>query len=486
MHVSVFLGPFSFGPKQDLPNIELCLSQAAAAAEAGFAMVTFGEQHYNNYEPYCNPFLMAARLAPDLGDTWFGTTIVPLVFHHPFRLAEDSSVVDLLLRGRFVLGMSAGRVGFSPDFENFGVDPARRQEVFDSKLDLLRRAFAHQPGDDPIVMDTEWDKGALNGRLMPVSYRAGGPLLAVGTNTDAKIVSAAQDGLSVFLGPCPQPDAARKFQLIRDTLVAGGRDADEVDATVARSLVTRHVIVGKTEDEAWERAEAMAGANPMMDRSVDTRSLQELSTVDLSAPGATTDPANRNAVWVQSWIIAGDPDSVTRQLRAYDDAGVAQLLTRFTVGAYNPEQINASFELFVDEVMPQLDAERFPALRPDEIRAEHRTDLPVAVPAAVRVDGPVVVDGVWNAVIDTPMGKQQVTLELAVDGTTITGTAAQNGATHPIHGGAVAGDQLTWEVSVEAPFAMTLAYTVSIAGDTMTGQVKAGPFPASPVSGTRA
>ena len=39
---------------------------------------------------------------------------------------------------------------------------------------------------------------------------------------------------------------------------------------------------------------------PMMDRSVDARSLPELSKVDLSAPGALTDPANRNAVHVQS------------------------------------------------------------------------------------------------------------------------------------------------------------------------------------------
>ncbi|SHN15109.1 LLM class flavin-dependent oxidoreductase [Cryptosporangium aurantiacum] len=477
MHISVFLGPFSFGPKQDLPNIDLCLAQATAAAEAGFAMVTFGEQHYNNYEPYCNPFLMAARLAPYLGDTWFGTTIVPLVFHHPFRLAEDASVVDLLLRGRFQLGMSAGRVGFSPDFENFGVDPARRQDVFDSKLDLLRRAFAHQPGDAPIVMDTEWDKGALNGRLMPVSYRAGGPLLAVGTNTDAKIVSSAEQGLSVFLGPCPRPDAARKFQLYRDALVAGGRDAQSVATLSSRCLVTRHVIVGKTEDEAWERAEAMVGANPMMDRSTDTRSLRQLSSAD---------PADRNAAWVQSWIIAGDPDSVTRQLREYDEAGVPQVLTRFTVGAYNPEQINASFGLFVDEVLPQLDSERFPALSPEEIRSEHRADPAVQTAPVVISDGPISLDGIWHAVIDTPMGEQQVVLDLTVDGSTVTGTATQNGATNPIDDGTIEGNELSWKVSVRAPFTMKQAFAVSVAGDTMIGKVKAGLFPASPLTGTRA
>ncbi len=51
MYISVFMGPFSFGPAQDKPNIDLCIAQSVAAAQAGFAMVTFGEQHFNNYEP---------------------------------------------------------------------------------------------------------------------------------------------------------------------------------------------------------------------------------------------------------------------------------------------------------------------------------------------------------------------------------------------------------------------------------------------------
>ena len=60
------------------------------------------------------------------------------------------------------------------------------------------------------------------------------------------------------------------------------------------------------------------------------------------------------------------------QIRAYEEAGVIQLLTRFTVGAYNPGHINASFRLFVGEVMLQLNPRRLPPLRPDEIREEHR------------------------------------------------------------------------------------------------------------------
>jgi len=176
-------------------SIDMCIDQATRSAAAGFAMVTFGEQPYNNYEPYCNPFIMAGRMATSLGDAWLGTNIVPLVFHHPLRVAEDASVADLLLRGRFILGMSAARVGPVPDWVNFGVDQADRDALFASNFEILQAALAHKPGDPPLRYDTKWGRGALNGRLMPASWREGGPVLAIGSSTDATIESVGSSGL---------------------------------------------------------------------------------------------------------------------------------------------------------------------------------------------------------------------------------------------------------------------------------------------------
>ncbi|GGM94891.1 hypothetical protein GCM10011609_35470 [Lentzea pudingi] len=477
MRVSVFMGPFSRGPQEDKPNIDLCIEQAVQAAEAGFAMVTFGEQHFNNYEPYSNPFLMAARLAPHLGETWFGTTIVPLVFHDPLRLAEDASVVDLLLAGRFILGMSAGRVGFSPDFANFGLYAEDRDAIFASKLDTLRAAFAHEPGDPPIEVDTPWHRGTLNGRLMPVSHRAGGPLLAIGTNTDATIVRIAEQGTPVFLGPCTLPDAAAKFRTHRDAAIAAGHSESDVDVMSSRSLVTRHVIVGRTSELAWERAELMAGANPMMDRSNDGRSLRELAKVDLAE-----NPDDRNAKHVQSWILAGDPDEVTAQMLAYRAAGVPQLLTRFTVGGYNPDEIRDSFRRFVDHVMPALDAPVFPPLPEHEVR---KHESPV-LPAVTGLAGTGEIEGKWRVVLDTPMGRQPVELELLVDEGSLRGTVTQGGAAVDLADGQVNGQDATFTAAVTQPFPITITYAVTVAGDTISGTAQAGAFPPSPLTGERA
>jgi len=366
-------------------SIDMCIDQATRSAAAGFAMVTFGEQPYNNYEPYCNPFIMAGRMATSLGDAWLGTTIVPLVFHHPLRVAEDASVADLLLRGRFILGMSAARVGPVPDWVNFGVDQADRDALFASNFEILQAALAHKPGDPPLRYDTKWGRGALNGRLMPASWREGGPVLAIGSSTDATIESVGSSGLPLFLGPCTPAVAAQKFGLHRSAMEQAGLSASDRQLASIRSLVTRNVIVADTDDEAWELAEKLSGKAPFMDRSTDSRSMREMSEYDLShSPaeassfGMKSDPVVRNSSYVQGWLIVGDPASVVRQIKEYETVGIPQLNVRFTVGLYNPDLgtraiFDRSFNLFVDEVVPQIGLEQFAPLANEDVRPAYRS-----------------------------------------------------------------------------------------------------------------
>ena len=378
MYLSLFLGPFSRAPGDDVAVIDLCLEQAVEAAGAGIAMVTFGEQHFSNYEPYCNPFLMAARLAGDLGDTWFGTTIVPLPFHAPLRLAEDASVADLLLRGKFLLGISMGRGGPVPDWANFGLDGRDRQALFDSKLGVLTAALSHQDGDAPLIVDTPYDKGMLKGRLMPFSWRAGGPRIAVGSNTDSTIAMAAARRMPLFLGPCLPTDAAGKFAAHRAAMAQAGADPAEVQRAAMHSLVTRNVIVADTDDEAWELAEQMMGRTFWMDRSADSRSMRQMAETDLSGedpavlgapvPGPKKNPFIANSVFAQSWLIVGSPDTVARQIKEYEAIGIDHLNVRTTVGAFDPELMTRMHRLMIDEVLPVVGSQSFPALLPAEVR----------------------------------------------------------------------------------------------------------------------
>jgi alkanesulfonate monooxygenase SsuD/methylene tetrahydromethanopterin reductase-like flavin-dependent oxidoreductase (luciferase family) len=371
VHISVFMGPVAFGASNDLRQIEMCIDQALQCADAGFAMVTFGEQHFNGYEPYSNPFLMGARLSPSLGATWFGTTVVPLPFHNPLRLAEESNIVDLLTRGRFVMGISQGRTGPVPEWTNFGLDQADRDEIFATKLDFLQRAAAKKASDPTLVMDTKWDRGELNGRMMPLSWRKGGAQLAFATSTDATIDDAARRGLPLFLSPVRLPIAELKLKRHRDGLAAAGFSVEQQAQARRLTMTTLLCMVGETDEEAWEIAEGLTGMNPMMDRSSDKRSLRELAAVDEEAIADGSDPFPRNSNWAHSWLLVGSPESVAAQIKEYEDAGFEHLNVRFTAGLARPDLVARSFSLFAERVMPLIGNELFPALSDDDIESEH-------------------------------------------------------------------------------------------------------------------
>ena len=369
MHIAVFLGPFGRGNRDDKPLIDWCLQSAEQAASDGFAMITFGEQHFNNYEPYCNPLLMAARLAPVLGDAWFATTILPLPYHNPIRLAEDLNVIDQLLEGKFIAGMSAGRIGFSPDFENFGLDPKQQRQIFSEKMAALRALWGHRQDDGPITFDGPWVKGGMHGRLMPISYRSPQPHVAIGTNTPALVRQAGVDGNMLFLGPCPIEDAEASLSLFREGLAEGGHDAAIIADRIDKSMVHHQFVVADTDEEAWDQMAKMTPFHPLIDRRDDKRHYRQMfEDAKAGRPGTAVEKANET--FVRGWMIAGSPQTVIDAINAHSAAGFKMIHTRFGFGAYNVPAWEKNYRMFVDHVMPHVSATRLSRVAESEIQPD--------------------------------------------------------------------------------------------------------------------
>jgi len=97
------------------------------------------------------------------------------------------------------------------------------------------------------------------------------------------------------------------------------------------------------------------------------------------------------------------------------------------------------------------------------------------------------VDGTWKLVVTTPMGAQESTLVIASSGATLTGTqSAGSGEGRPIDEGTVDGNDITWKASITKPMPMTLEFSGTVDGDSLTGNVKLGMFGSAPFTGTRA
>ena len=97
------------------------------------------------------------------------------------------------------------------------------------------------------------------------------------------------------------------------------------------------------------------------------------------------------------------------------------------------------------------------------------------------------VDGTWKITVDTPMGAQEGMLTLKVEGSKLSGTQqSAMGGSMPLLNGKADGNKLTCQSEIKQPFAMTLDFAVTVNGDSMTGEVKAGTFGTSPLKGSRA
>ena len=94
-------------------------------------------------------------------------------------------------------------------------------------------------------------------------------------------------------------------------------------------------------------------------------------------------------------------------------------------------------------------------------------------------------DGAWDTVMNTPMGQQKATVTLQTDGDSLSGTMAGAQGTVDINDGSVDGNTGTWKVSITSPMPMTLEFSATAEGDSISGNVKLGAFGSASFTGTR-
>lgn len=96
------------------------------------------------------------------------------------------------------------------------------------------------------------------------------------------------------------------------------------------------------------------------------------------------------------------------------------------------------------------------------------------------------VSGTYNVAVKTPMGEQSGTFTITASGDTFTGTLTGGLGSMDARNGKVQGTALTWQMDMKVPMPMTLDCTATVDGDTISGDVKAGPFGSMPLTGMRA
>lgn len=130
-------------PGTNLPTmVDELIAEAQQAERSGFDSFLVTEHHQEPAGYLPSPFPLVAAIAARTSTLRVGTGIAILPLYHPIRVAEDGAVLDIISKGRFILGVG---MGYQPgDFAAFGLQVKDRVSLFEEGIEIVRRAWTEE------------------------------------------------------------------------------------------------------------------------------------------------------------------------------------------------------------------------------------------------------------------------------------------------------------------------------------------------------
>ena len=345
MYVSLHFSPLSRGEATDLETIDVLVEQVLRADAAGVSAICLTEHHLGGFNTYCDPFLLASYLAGKLEQAYLAIHIVQVPLRHPVQMVEHCNILDVLTRGRCMIALAPG----SPrqiELDAYGVSLEDRPERTRQKIDAMLRAWGWRDGDAPVDVSTDFDSGVVAGRVSPTSYRKPHPLIGRATMTPATIVDTAKLGLPAILA---LPDG-EQATLYKDALESAGHS----EATNADCLswlgFLEFVCLAETEQAAHDRLGRFleeGGVGPIVTAANEGDQLW------------IEEWKMRQSIWAQVGVPV-TPELLAERMLGYKDLGVDHARVALATVPGDHARNMESFELFIEQVLPQLEPEPLP------------------------------------------------------------------------------------------------------------------------------
>src|SRR5204862_1608015 len=113
---------------------QMLLDLAGAVEEAGFDSVWVGDSLFS--KPRYEPISLLSAISQRTSRVRLGTACMVTATRNPLYLALEWATLDVISRGRTILGAGKGNPedGVRREFEALGIDPGRRGEIFEEGL----------------------------------------------------------------------------------------------------------------------------------------------------------------------------------------------------------------------------------------------------------------------------------------------------------------------------------------------------------------
>jgi alkanesulfonate monooxygenase SsuD/methylene tetrahydromethanopterin reductase-like flavin-dependent oxidoreductase (luciferase family) len=313
-------------------SIEEVIAEAQLAEASGFDSCFFGEHHQDRDGFLPSPLIVATAVAARTRQLRVGTSVILLPLHHPVRVAEDAITLDLVSRGRLILGVG---IGYQPaDFRAFNVPMEHRVALFEEGVDIIRLCFSGEKfsyrGKHYVLDDLE---------IRPRPFQRPGPPLWIGASVPAAARRAGRIA-DAFVGtPSTTLESTMK-------LVHPYQEAAREAGRAANVVMMRDAWVAPTRAEA----EQVYGPHVMtayryywQNRLAEFRNIPADAdfTLDLLAPDR---------------LVVGDPETCVREFqRWHETTGANYFLLRLRhahSGGPAHDKIMEAIKLFGERVLP--------------------------------------------------------------------------------------------------------------------------------------
>ena len=312
--------------------IDEVVAEAQLAEASGFDSCFFGEHHQDKDGFLPSPLIVATAVAAHTRRLTVGTSVILLPLHHPVHVAEDVITLDLVSKGRVVLGVGIGYQ--AADFRAFGIAMEDRLGRFEESVEILRQCWTGEPfsfrGKHYTLEDVQ---------IRPRPYQRPSPPLWFGASVPAAARRAGRLA-DAFVGtPSTTLDSAvRLVEIYKDAAREAGREPQVVlmrDAWVAGTRAEAERVYGP---------EVMAAYRYYWENR-----LSEFRSIPAGTPFTLEHIAPDR-------LILGDPASCVREFRRWREAtGADYFLLRLRhahSGGPPHDAIMKAIRLFGDEVLP--------------------------------------------------------------------------------------------------------------------------------------
>lgn len=326
---------FGFIPIEGGKFYKEFVEEALLGESLGFDSLWLEEHHgvENHYWP--SPMIGLAGIATRTENILLGTNIMVLPFYHPVRVAEDTAMLDIISRGRFILGVA---IGYKPDeFQLYQIPMEKRGERFEEALRLIKDLWTQE------TVNFEGKYFKVNGvKIEPRPISRPHPPLWLGGWGDLSLSRAASIGDAWIPGPTANLEKLLAAQQIyKKQLRAAG-----VDPASRPTPLTRDAVIARTDEEAKEVAEKYllvayrdeygggAWQHPLIGKE-DTTSTSDLDAI------------------TKDRFLIGSAKTIINQIKRFRDLfGADHLIFRLYFPSLPHEFIMSELNLLAKEVIP--------------------------------------------------------------------------------------------------------------------------------------